>query len=301
MRHRRALLAAAALLSLLAFAPAAHAVKTVDRVLAGSNTPANPGSQFPEEFTLTGTTEGLFDNPKDIAVNHAGGYSAGGVDSDVYVVDMGNHRVQRFESDGTFVLMWGRGVRTGAAAFEVCTAAQAPCQAGTPGSGGGMFQTPQGIDVNQTTGDVYVRDSGNLRVQRFDADGNFISAFGWDVVASGPGQADERQAVTVNATSGAFTLTFAGETTAPIPFNAPASGLGSVQEALEALPNLEPGDLTVSGGPGGSGGTNPYVVQFSGAKADANLALMSADGSGLGGGSATISTGSGNSPVGQPR
>lgn len=45
----------------------------------------------------------------------------------------------------------------------------------------------EGKGVGGGVGDVYVADRGNNRIQRFDADGNFISAFGQDVVESGPG------------------------------------------------------------------------------------------------------------------
>src|SRR5262245_27080383 len=49
---------------------------------------------------------------------------------------------------------------------------------GSTGSGPGQFQAPVGVAVNQSTGDVYVADSGNARVQKFDATGTFIAALG---------------------------------------------------------------------------------------------------------------------------
>ena len=51
---------------------------------------------------------------------------------------------------------------------------------------------------------------------------------------------NEVDKLTVKATAGTYTLSFEGQATAPIAFNAPASGAGSVQAALEALPNLRP-------------------------------------------------------------
>jgi hypothetical protein len=57
---------------------------------------------------------------------------------------------------------------------------------GGVGSGNGQFQKAGGVAVNQTTGDVYVVDIGNARVQRFDADGDFLSQFG--SAGSGDGQ-----------------------------------------------------------------------------------------------------------------
>jgi hypothetical protein len=49
-----------------------------------------------------------------------------------------------------------------------------------------------------------------------------------------------------NPTGGTFTLTFEGDTTGPIPFNATAL---QVQTALEALPNIGPGNAATTGGP----------------------------------------------------
>ncbi len=60
-------------------------------------------------------------------------------------------------------------------------------------------------------------------------------------------------------TGGTFTLSFGGETTQPLAFDAPAEGTGGVATALEALPVLK-GQVQVSGAPGG-----PYTVFFDGA------------------------------------
>ena len=54
-------------------------------------------------------------------------------------------------------------------------------QFGSRGPGAGQFQTPVGVAVDQTNGDVYVADSGNARVQKFSATGAFIAAWGWGV------------------------------------------------------------------------------------------------------------------------
>lgn len=69
----------------------------------------------------------------------------------------------------------------------------------------------------------------------------------------------EAQTVTITGTptGGTFRLTYDGEQTGTIAFNAIA---GAVQTALLALPNLAPGDVTVTGGPGPG---TPYVVTFS--------------------------------------
>jgi hypothetical protein len=57
---------------------------------------------------------------------------------------------------------------------------------GSEGTGDGQFHEPRGIGVDQTTldptsGDVYVADTGNARVEQFDSTGHFISAWGQGV------------------------------------------------------------------------------------------------------------------------
>ena len=53
---------------------------------------------------------------------------------------------------------------------------------GGPGDGNGQFQYPNGLDV-APTGILYVADTGNNRIQSFDANGSFltqIGGFGWN-------------------------------------------------------------------------------------------------------------------------
>src|SRR5262249_46308459 len=52
---------------------------------------------------------------------------------------------------------------------------------GSAGSGAGQFQTPVGVAIQQASGAIYVADSGNARVQKFNAKGQFVTAFGWGV------------------------------------------------------------------------------------------------------------------------
>jgi len=65
-----------------------------------------------------------------------------------------------------------------------------------------------------------------------------------------------------------FTITFDGQTTASIDDDATAA---DVQAALEALSNIAPGDVTVTGGPLASG---PFTVTFGGNYADTNVPAM---------------------------
>ena len=140
---------------------------------------------------------------------------------------------------------------------------------GSAGTAGAQFDTPRGTAVNQTNGDVYVVDSANHRIQRFDAMRTFVSAWGIDVVRPGGAgnvPVNEQQTVSVVATDGTFTLTFNGQPTDAIAFDAAAA---AVQAALEGLSNVEPGDIVVTGDPGG-----PWTVGFAGALADTDVAQM---------------------------
>ena len=68
------------------------------------------------------------------------------------------------------------------------------------------------------------------------------------------------QRVTVKGVAGTFTLTYGGETTAPLAYNADAA---TVEGAINALPAISgAGSVDVTGGPGDADGTNPYVVTF---------------------------------------
>jgi len=52
---------------------------------------------------------------------------------------------------------------------------------GSEGTEAGKLTEPAGVAVNQATGDVYVVDKGNSRIDEFEADGSFIRAWGWGV------------------------------------------------------------------------------------------------------------------------
>ena len=99
------------------------------------------------------TTPGHFTNPQNIAIDFQG---------DVYVTDLGNMRVQKFDNNGTFLLAWG-----------------------SQGSGAGQFKSPIGITLGENS-TVYVVDSQLNKVQAFDSDGNYI--FQWGVQGDEPGE-----------------------------------------------------------------------------------------------------------------
>lgn len=118
----------------------------------------------------------------------------------------------------------------------------------------------------------WVKSMMRADIARQIAAGDWISALGiadsqinmWFATRSvtpvwhldGPTGADEVQTVTITGapTGGTFTLTYAGQTTTGIAYNASAA---TVQTALENLSNIDPGDVTVTGAAGG-----PYTVLF---------------------------------------
>ncbi len=57
---------------------------------------------------------------------------------------------------------------------------------GTSGEGAGEFDGPWGIAVSPVSGDVYVADTGNDRIQEFTATGAFVRQ--WGTRGTGPGQ-----------------------------------------------------------------------------------------------------------------
>ena len=61
-----------------------------------------------------------------------------------------------------------------------------PATCAGQGEGAGQLIEPSGIAVNQTTGDIYVLDRRNNRVDEFSGECAFVRAFGWDVNAKEP-------------------------------------------------------------------------------------------------------------------
>lgn len=92
----------------------------------------------------------------------------------------------------------------------------------------------------------------------------------------------EVQTLTIGGspTGGTFTVTFAGQTTAAIAYNAAAS---AVQTALQALSTIGAGNVAVTGSAGG-----PYTVTFQGALAHDNVPAMTATSSLTGGTSPSV-------------
>jgi DNA-binding beta-propeller fold protein YncE len=77
-------------------------------------------------------------------------------------MDTWNNRIQKFDSEGTFLHMWG-----------------------TAGTAPGELGIPRGIAVDLAE-NVYVADYDNHRIQKFDGNGSFLAT--WGSRGSGDGQ-----------------------------------------------------------------------------------------------------------------
>jgi hypothetical protein len=122
----------------------------------------------------------------------------------------------------------------------------------------------KGITVDPVDDRLYVAEGDHIAV--FRSDGTF-DAF------------NEVEKVLVSATSGTYTLSFQGQTTAPLAYNATSA---EVQVALEALSTIGSGNVSVTSGGGGFAGN--HDVTFQGVLADTNVSQLTGDGSGLTGG-----------------
>lgn len=104
-----------------------------------------------------------------------------------------------------------------------------------------------------------------------------LTASGLYAPYSGPTSEVQTVTVTGTPTGGTYTLTWSGQTTAAIPYNATAA---QVKTALEGLSNIAVGDVTVAGGP--QPGT-AVSVTFVGAYLGEDVAAMTATASLTGG------------------
>jgi hypothetical protein len=135
---------------------------------------ASAGSSHSFLSNITGSGDHSLGEPTDVAVDQ--------VSHDIYVTDPEKLRVEKFDSSGNFILMFGKEVdaTTGA---NVCTASSGhTCQPGAPGHAAAEFENPLLLAVDNSggpsAGDVYVLDHGDGLVQKFDSSGNIVSGWG---------------------------------------------------------------------------------------------------------------------------
>lgn len=134
------------------------------------------GHVFADSFTA-GAAEGGLSLPQGIAVDEGNG--------DVYVVDAGDNRVDRFDSAHELVEAWGWGVADGKKEFERCTSS---CRAGLAGPGQFELSGARSIAVDNSTagedpsrGDVYVETisaEGVGAIDKFGPEGQPLERIG---------------------------------------------------------------------------------------------------------------------------
>jgi sugar lactone lactonase YvrE len=123
-----------------------------------------------KQFGEIGTNTGQFSFPESIAIDSS---------NNLYVLDVpggafDNYRVQKFDSDGNFLMEWGPpGVNT-AGSIQL----------------GGIATDPQN--------NVYVADGANHRVQKFTSAGVFLSE--WGSFGSAPGQFNQPSGIALDPT-----------------------------------------------------------------------------------------------------
>jgi hypothetical protein len=134
---------------------------------------------------------------------------------------------------------------------------------GGTGLGSSLINTIQVTEryVIWTAGEAVLDNPGDALEP---GDAVYVSADGdlWPLAG-----VNEVQRITVVGTGGTFTLTFDGEETSALDFD---STNAEIEAALEALSNLAPADVAVTG-------TGPFSVTFAGAYADTDVPAMTAD------------------------
>jgi len=91
-----------------------------------------------------GDGDGVFNQPQGIATD---------AESNLYIADTGNNRVQKLDQDGRFITKWG-----------------------TAGSGDGEFESVYDLAID-SAGFVYTIDNATQRIQKFTSDGLFVTSW----------------------------------------------------------------------------------------------------------------------------
>ena len=113
---------------------------------------------FSDKFGSVGDDNDEFDKPTDLAISNDG--------KKLYVVDSENNRIKIYDLTG------GSNCPSGTDEIindEVCF----DDDFGSLGSSDGRFDIPTDLAIDKGNGDIYVVDSDNNRVQRFQSNGNF--------------------------------------------------------------------------------------------------------------------------------
>jgi NHL repeat len=135
------------------------------------------------EFGTPGSGDGEFgeSSPKGVAVAEGG---------EVWATDGGHFRVQKFGSAGEFLFTFGWGVENQENTFQICPSL---CGEGISGNGEGQFGrnffnpglSATGVAIAPVSGNVYVVDAANKRVEEFSSSGSYLSTFNGSATPAG--------------------------------------------------------------------------------------------------------------------
>jgi RHS repeat-associated protein len=144
--------------------------------------------EYVRQFGVKGGENGQFKEPSGVTVESKG---------NVWVADTGNNRLQEFSSTGTYITqiktthswpmdlavdgsehIWvTEGIIFGTNAVgEYSFKGELIRTFGTEGTGAGQFTAPWGIAIDGS-GNVWVGDTGNNRIQKFSSNGSYLTQY----------------------------------------------------------------------------------------------------------------------------
>jgi hypothetical protein len=160
-------------------------------LVAAPSAPAAQGRALALSFPKAGEMSLSLESKDALSEGIVSGLGVNDTSHDVYVADSGHHRVDEFSSSGALIRAWGWGVATGASEFQICSSSCLEGIRGPEGTSGeaapsaapGQLDQPVWIAVDNdpsssSVGDVYVGDTEDNLVTKFDAEGHVIASWG---------------------------------------------------------------------------------------------------------------------------
>jgi DNA-binding beta-propeller fold protein YncE len=172
--------------------------------LRADNPPA-----FLFQWGSQGTNNGQFATPFGVAIDSR---------ANVYVTDINNVRIEKFDRNGNYLIHWGGFSAPYGIAVDHSNNVYVSdlvndfikkfdsngnylTQWGSFGGGNGQFANPSGIAIDSSN-NVYVSEEGNDRVQKFDSNGNYLTK--WGSQGNGNGQFTTPFGVAVDSSNNVY-------------------------------------------------------------------------------------------------